>query len=176
MPVNGGRRLFAFLGGTIGNLERDERLVILRSLREQLGPDDRLLVGTDLRKDRRRLEAAYNDSAGVTAEFNRNVLHVINSNLEADLDPDRFEHVAIYDDQHSRIEMRLRATESHTAQIDALDLEVDFEQGEEIRTEISCKFTRAGLAREYAEAGLELHGWYTDDEQLFALSLTGPAS
>ncbi len=176
VPANGGRRLFAFLGGTIGNFEPRERLVILRNLRDQLESGDRLLIGTDLRKDRGQLEAAYNDSAGVTAEFNRNVLHVINSNLAGDLDPARFEHVAVYDDRHSRIEMRLRAIESHTARVDALGMEIDFAQGEEIRTEISCKFTRDGLAREYQSAGLELERWYTDDEALFAISLTGPAS
>jgi L-histidine N-alpha-methyltransferase len=147
---------------------------MLRALRDCLGPDDRLLVGTDLVKDRSRLEAAYNDPAGVTAEFNRNVLRVINANLGGDLDPDRFDHVALYDDARQRIEMRLRAREPHSARIAALDMDVPFERGEDIRTEISCKFTRERLVAEYEAAGLALLGWHTDSEDLFALSLAGP--
>jgi L-histidine N-alpha-methyltransferase len=172
---NGRRRLIAFLGGTLGNLDRDQRRAFLERMRELLGPEDRLLVGTDLVKEKSQLEAAYNDSAGVTAEFNRNVLHVINANLDGDLDPDRFEHVAFYDESERRIEMRLRARESHSARIDGLGMEVSFDEGEEIRTELSCKFTRRQLEREYAAAGLELLGWYTDADARFALSLTGPA-
>jgi L-histidine Nalpha-methyltransferase len=174
VPRNGDRRLIAFLGGTIGNLDERERQVMLRKMREQLGPDDRLLVGTDLVKDRGRLEAAYNDSAGVTADFNRNVLNVINSNLEGDLDPERFEHLAVYDEHRQWVEMRLCAGEAHAARIGALDLDVAFDEGEHIRTEISCKFTEERLEREYAGAGLELIDLYTDPERLFALSLAGP--
>ncbi len=172
---NGSRRLIAFLGGTLGNLDREERLGFLRRTRQMLGPDDRLLVGTDLVKDKATLEAAYNDSEGVTAEFNKNVLKVVNSSLGGNIDPERFEHVAFYDERARRIEMRLRAAEEHSARIEALEMDVDFESGEEIRTEISCKFTRAGLAHEYACAGLELLGWHTDAEGLFALSVSGPA-
>jgi L-histidine N-alpha-methyltransferase len=174
IPHNGHRRLIAFLGGTIGNLDREQRAVMLRTLADGMGPDDRLLIGTDLVKDRARLEAAYNDSAGVTAEFNRNVLHVLNANLGADLSPERFEHVAVYDEGGRWIEMRLRARERHSAHIGALDMEVDFEDGEEIRTEISCKFTREALAAEYAGAGLRMAGWHTDPDGLFALSLAAP--
>lgn len=174
LPANGGRRLFAFLGGTIGNFEPRERQVIFRSLRNQLGSEDRLLLGTDLVKDRARLEAAYNDSAGVTAEFNRNVLHVINSHLGGDFDPQCFEHVAFYDERLRRIEMRLRATKAHRVRIMVIDLDIEFDRGEEIRTEISCKFSRSRLSREYSGAGLELLDWYTDSEGMFALSLTGP--
>lgn len=174
LPVNDDRRLFAFLGGTIGNLEPRERHVIFRSLRNQLGPEDRLLIGTDLVKDRARLEAAYNDSAGVTAEFNRNVLHVINSRLDGDFDPQCFEHVALYDERLCRIEMRLRATKAHRVRITAIDLDIEFDRGEQIRTEISCKFSRSRLSREYSSAGLQLLDWYTDSESMFALSLTGP--
>jgi L-histidine Nalpha-methyltransferase len=175
LRANGDRRLVAFLGGTLGNFDKRQRIEFLRHTRMMLGPDDRLLIGTDLVKDRQRLEAAYNDSAGVTAEFNRNVLRVVNANLDGDLDPDGFDHVAFYDERRRRIEMRLRAREAHSSRIDALAMDVEFERGEEIRTEISCKFTRAALEREYASASLDMLGWYTDDENLFALSLTGPA-
>jgi L-histidine Nalpha-methyltransferase len=175
LRANGDRRLVAFLGGTLGNFDRRQRLAFLRRMRMLLGPNDRLLIGTDLVKDRERLEAAYNDTAGVTAEFNRNVLRVINANLEGDLNPAGFDHVAFYDERRRRVEMRLRAREAQSSRIEALGIDVEFDRGEEIRTEISCKFTRPALEREYAAAGLELLGWYTDDENLFALSLTGPA-
>jgi L-histidine N-alpha-methyltransferase len=175
VPRPEGRRLVAFLGGTIGNLDHPRRTALLRGLRAQLGPDDRLLIGTDLVKDRERLEAAYNDSAGVTAEFNRNMLRVINDNLQGDLDPEMFDHVAFYNEHARRIEMWLRAREDMSARIAALGMDVNFEAGEEMRTEISCKFTRDSLTREYSAAGLELIAWYTDGDGLFALSLTGPA-
>jgi L-histidine Nalpha-methyltransferase len=171
---NGRRRLVAFLGGTLGNLNRGQRRAFLTRMRRLLGAGDRLLIGCDLVKDEETLEAAYNDSAGVTAEFNRNVLRVINANLDGDLDPARFDHVARYDEAQQRIEMRLRSRESQTARIDALDMDVDFERGEDILTEISCKFTREGLTREYAAAGLELVSWHTDTRGRFALSLTAP--
>jgi L-histidine N-alpha-methyltransferase len=174
VPRNGDRRLIAFLGGTIGNLDAGQRQSMLRTVRAQLGSNDRLLVGTDLVKDRELLEAAYNDSEGITAEFNRNVLNVVNSNLEADFEPERFQHRAVYDDERQWIEMHLLADEAHTARIDALGLNVPFEEGEHILTEISCKFTEDSLEREYAGAGLELLDVYTDPERLFALSLAGP--
>jgi L-histidine N-alpha-methyltransferase len=175
IPEASGRRLIAFLGGTIGNLDHSRRSALLKALRAQLGPDDRVLIGTDLVKDRERLEAAYNDSAGVTAEFNRNMLRVINAHLDGDLDPDLFDHVAFYNEHARRIEMWLRAREDMSARIAALEMDIEFEAGEEMRTEISCKFTRDSLAREYRDAGLDLIAWYTDSDGLFALSLTGPA-
>ncbi len=110
----------------------------------------------------------------MTAEFNRNVLHVLNTNLGADLSPDRFEHVAFYDEDGRWIEMRLRSLEDHSVRIEALDMDVRFERGEEIRTEISCKFTRHALAREYSDAGLRMVSWHTDRDGLFALSLAAP--
>jgi len=174
IPRNGDRRLIAFLGGTIGNLNAVERRTMLSRVREQLGPGDRLLMGTDLVKDRERLEAAYNDSAGVTAEFNRNVLNVINTNLDGDLDPERFEHRAVYDERRQWVEMRLYARDSHEARIEALAVDVPFDEGEHIQTEISCKCTEERLEHEYARAGLELLDVYTDRERLFALSLAGP--
>ncbi len=166
----GDERLFAFLGGTIGNLYPDERADFLARLRAVMGPGDRLLIGTDLVKDRAVLEAAYNDTAGVTAEFNRNVLRVINSQLSADFDPEAFEHRAFFDEANSWIEMRLRANGAQTVRIDGADLEVRFEDGEEMRTEISAKFTRAAVKSELAAAGLRLDAFHTDDGDLFGLA------
>ncbi|MDX6480498.1 MAG: L-histidine Nalpha-methyltransferase [Gaiellaceae bacterium] len=166
----GEERLFAFLGGTIGNLYPDERAAFLARLRGVMQSGDRLLIGTDLVKDRAVLEAAYNDSAGVTAEFNRNVLRVINSQLGADFDPEAFEHVAFFDEANSWIEMRLRANGAQTVRIDGADLEVRFADGEEMRTEISSKFTRDAVARELDAAGLRLDGFHTDDGGLFGLA------
>ena len=149
---DGERRLFAFLGGTIGNLYPDERAGVPRPAARADGPDDRLVIGTDLVKDRSVLEAAYNDSAGVTAEFNRNVLRVINDGLGANFDPEAFEHVAFFDEANSWIEMRLRANGAQQVRIDGADLEVTFADGEEIRTEISAKFTREAVERELQRA------------------------
>ncbi|MDX6645548.1 MAG: L-histidine Nalpha-methyltransferase [Miltoncostaeaceae bacterium] len=174
-PPRGGRRLVAFLGGTVGNLHPAAREPFLRSVRMLLRPEDRLLVGTDLVGDRARIEAAYNDAAGVTAAFNLNLLSVLNAELDGDLDPRRFEHVAFYDADFEWIEMRLRAREAHTARLRALDLAVPFAAGEEVRTELSCKFTRASVERMYADAGLELLEWRTDPRGWFAISLAAPA-
>ena len=172
---DGRRRLFAFLGGTIGNLYPDERAGFLARLRELMGPDDRLVIGTDLVKDRAVLEAAYNDSAGVTAEFNRNVLRVINAGLEADFDPEAFEHVAFFDEANSWVEMRLRACGAQAVRIDGADLEVTFADGEEIRTEISAKFTREAVERELHDAGLRLDDFFTDGSALFGLAFARAA-
>ena len=171
---DGSRRLFAFLGGTIGNLYPGERAAFLAHLRAAMGPDDRLVIGTDLVKDRAVLEAAYNDSAGVTAEFNRNVLRVINAGLEADFDPEAFEHVAFFDEASSWIEMRLRANGAQRVRIDGADLEVTFADGEEIRTEISAKFTRTAVERELHTAGLRLDDFFTDGAGLFGLAFASP--
>jgi L-histidine Nalpha-methyltransferase len=168
-------RVLAFLGGTIGNFLPGARRRFLRRLATLLGPDDFLLLGTDLVKDIDVLEAAYDDSAGVTAAFNRNVLTVINRELGADFPVERFEHVAFFDPEHEWIEMRLRAGRACRVRIPALALEVAFARGEELRTEISAKFTRARLERDYAAAGLELAEWLTDDDRLFALTLARPA-
>ena len=174
-PPRRGRRLVAFLGSTIGNLHPDGREPFLRSVRTLLRPDDRLLLGTDLVGDRARLEAAYNDASGVTAAFNLNVLSVLNAELDGDLDLSRFEHVAFFDDENEWIEMRLRALEDHSARLRALDLDVSFSAGEEIRTELSCKFTRASVERMYADADLELVEWRTDPNGWYAVSLAAPA-
>jgi L-histidine N-alpha-methyltransferase len=171
----GRRRLFAFLGGTIGNLYPDQRAQFLGRMRELMGPDDRLVIGTDLVKDRAVLEAAYNDEAGLTAEFNRNVLRVINAGLEADFDPEAFEHVAFFDEANSWIEMRLRANGAQRVRIDGADLEVTFADGEEIRTEISAKFTREAVESELTEAGLQLDEFFTDGSALFGLAFARSA-
>jgi L-histidine N-alpha-methyltransferase len=167
----GRRRLVAFLGGTIGNLHPGARARFLAQLRRLLRPDDRFLLGVDLVKDVALLEAAYNDSEGVTAEFNRNVLRVINKELGADFDLGAFEHVAFFDPQASWIEMRLRARGEQRVAIEGAGIEVSFADGEEVRTEISAKFTRAGLERELAAAGMSLTAFYTDPGGLFGLAL-----
>ena len=172
VPPAVGRRVVAFLGGTIGNFPPGSRRRVLRQIRRLLGPSDYLLMGTDLVKDPEVLEAAYDDPQGVTAEFNRNVLRVLNRELDAGFDPQDFDHVALFDRQHEWIEMRLRARRAHTTLVRALDLPVRFEAGEEMRTEISAKFTHQRLAGDLSAAGLQLVRWLTDPEQLFALSLS----
>ncbi|GAB2921049.1 L-histidine N(alpha)-methyltransferase [Streptomyces heilongjiangensis] len=172
LPETPGPRLVAFLGGTIGNLVPGERAAFLASVRALLAPGDALLLGTDLVKDEAVLVAAYDDAAGVTAAFNKNVLSVINRELGADFDPGAFEHVARWDAEREWIEMRLRARTAQTVKLPALDLAVDFAAGEELRTEVSAKFRREGVAAELAAAGLALTHWWTDAEGRFALSLS----
>jgi len=167
--------LIAFLGGTIGNFHPHVRRTFLARIASLMYPEDRFLLGTDLVKDRERLEAAYNDSAGVTAEFNRNVLHVLNRELGADFEPDAFDHVACWDEINSWIDIRLRSRADQTVTVRALDLQVEFAGGEEMRTEISSKFTREQLEAVYRDAGLELVELWTDPEDLFALSLARAA-
>ena len=167
------RRLVAFLGGTVGNLHPDERAPFLRQIRGLLRPGDRLLVGTDLVKDPVRLEAAYDDAAGVTAEFNLNVLRVVNRELGADFDLERFAHVALYDRDRAWIEMRLRSLDQQVVHVRDLGLDVAFAAGEEMRTEISCKFTRESVGEMYRAAGLTLLEFHTDADGLFAVSIAG---
>ncbi|MER5886785.1 L-histidine N(alpha)-methyltransferase [Streptomyces sp. NPDC001941] len=171
LPGTPGPRLVAFLGGTIGNLLPPERAAFLDSVRALLAPGDALLLGTDLVKDERELVAAYDDAAGVTAEFNKNVLAVLARELDADVDPDDFDHVAVWDREHEWIEMRLRAREALTLKVPDLDLVVPFEAGEELRTEVSAKFRQDGVRTELVTAGLELTHWWTDAAGRFALSL-----
>ena len=173
LPETPGPRLVAFLGGTIGNLVPEERAAFLAAVRGLLAPGDTLLLGTDLVKDEGVLVAAYDDAAGVTAEFNKNVLSVVDRELGADFDPDAFDHVALWNAECEWIEMRLRSRTTQTVKIPALDLAVDFEAGEELRTEVSAKFRREGVRSELASAGLELTRWWTDEQGRFALSLSG---
>jgi L-histidine Nalpha-methyltransferase len=172
VPAAVGPRIVAFLGGTIGNFPPGSRRRVLREIGSLLGPDDHLLMGTDLVKDPEVLEVAYDDAQGVTADFNRNVLRVLNRELDADFDPEDFDHVALFDPEHEWIEMRLRARREHTTHVRALDLNVHFRDGEEMRTEISAKFTPERLESDLSAAGLELVRWLTDPEELFALTLS----
>ena len=164
-------RVIALLGGTIGNFEPQQRAGFLRRVSHLLGPEDRFLLGTDLVKDPATLEAAYNDSQGITAAFNKNVLAVLNRELDADFDLDAFEHVARWDPENLWIDIRLRSLTNQVVNVSALDMQAVFSAGEEMRTEISTKFARPGLEGIYAEAGLELTDWWTDADGLYALSL-----
>jgi L-histidine Nalpha-methyltransferase len=176
VPPPVGARIVAFLGGTIGNFPPGSRRRFLREIAALLGPVDHLLLGTDLVKDPAVLQAAYDDAEGITAEFNRNVLRVLNRELGADFEPDDFEHVALFDREHEWIEMRLRARRAHTTHVRDLDLPVRFEEGEELRTEISAKFTNARIDGDLAAAGLELVQRFTDGDGLFALTLARRAA
>ena len=170
-----GPRLVAFLGSTIGNLLPAQRASFLARIRSGLADGDALLLGTDLVKDPAVLVSAYDDEAGITAAFNKNVLSVLNHELGADFDPDAFEHVARWDAGQEWIEMRLRATSPQTVRLPAIDLTAEFAAGEEMRTEVSAKFHREGVARELAAAGFTLDRWWTDGQGRFGLSLARPA-
>jgi L-histidine N-alpha-methyltransferase len=170
----GGRRMIAFLGSTIGNLTPEQRAVFLAEVVAQLEPGDTFLLGTDLVKDTGRLEAAYDDSAGVTAAFNRNVLYRLNRELDADFAPDRFEHVALFDTEREWIEMRLRSSVGQVVRVAGLGLTVRFAAGEEMRTEISAKFRPDALSGELTVAGMRLLELWTDPAGDFALSLSTP--
>ncbi len=169
-----GPRMIALLGGTVGNFEPQQRASFLARVANLLGPDDHFLLGTDLIKDRPTLELAYNDRAGVTAAFNKNVLAVLNERLGADFDLSAFEHVAFWDEENLFMDIRLRSLRRQLVQIPGLEMTVAFERGEEMRTEISTKFAREGLAGIYREAALELTDWWTDPQGLFGLSLASP--
>ena len=170
----GTRRLLAFLGSTIGNLDPAQRARFLAAVRATLGPRDAFLLGTDLVKPAERLVAAYDDAAGVTAAFDKNVLSVVNRDLGGDFDLDEFDHVAVWDAGHERIEMRLRSRQDQVVRIAGLELDVRFARSEEVRTEISSKFRRPGVEAELAAAGLRLTHWWTDEAGDFALSLAVP--
>lgn len=168
----GGRRLFVFLGSTIGNLEPVPRAEFLAGLADTLQPGDSLLLGTDLVKDAGRLVAAYDDASGVTAQFNRNVLAVINRELNADFDVEAFRHVAAWNAAEERMEMWLRSERAQRVHIGALSLTVAFEAGEQVLTEVSCKFRPDAVAGELVQAGLRLSRWWTDAAGDFGLSLS----
>jgi len=167
----GGRRLFVFLGSTIGNLTPGPRAQFLATLAAVMAPGDSLLLGTDLVKDPVRLVRAYDDAAGVTARFNRNVLAVINRELDADFDVDTYRHVARWNAEEERVEMWLRSDRRQRVRVGALGLTVDFEAGEEMLTEVSSKFRPDGVSAELAAGGLRRTGWWTDSAGDFGLSL-----
>jgi L-histidine Nalpha-methyltransferase len=164
-------KLVAFLGGTIGNLLPGERAKFLAAVRDVLAPGEWLLLGTDLVKQPDVLVRAYDDAAGVTAEFNRNVLRVLNRELGADFDVEAFDHVAVWDAEHHWIEMRLRAGRDMLVRLSALDVEVRFAAGEELRTEVSAKFRQDGVREELLGAGFELAHWWTDAAGQFGVCL-----
>ncbi len=174
IPPSSQPRLTIFLGGTIGNLDVAERQAFLSQTRDLLGEGDALLIGVDLVKDPAVLEAAYNDSAGVTAEFNRNILRAVNAALGADFVPEAYRHHAPYNRELQRIEMHLIPEEPQRVRVSAIDLAVDVEPSESIRTEISCKFTEETVTSMLASAGFRLRHWYTDGENRFALALAVP--
>lgn len=167
--------LIAFLGGTIGNFRPGPRRSFLARIATLMYPGDRFLLGTDLVKDAATLELAYDDPQGVTAEFNKNVLHVLNRELDANFDPEQFEHVAFWDADNEWVDIRLRSLAEQFIDLKALDMRSHFARNEEMRTEISTKFTRERLEASYADAGLELVEWWTDPDELYALSLAKPA-
>jgi L-histidine Nalpha-methyltransferase len=172
----GGRRLFAFLGGTIGNLDPAQRGQFFMQLGKIMGIEDRLLLGTDLVKDRARLVSAYDDAAGVTAEFNRNVLYVLNRELGADFDPGRFEHVARWNEADQRIEMWLRSPERQRVHVGDLGLDLVFLPGEEMLTEISTKFSPDALTVELGECGFRVEATWSSEGGEFLLTLARPSS
>jgi len=175
IPDLGEPRLVAFLGSTIGNFAPDQRRRFLAELRGVLEGSDRFLLATDLVKDAGRLVAAYDDARGVTAQFNRNLLYVLNRELGADFVPERFAHVAVWDPDEQWIEMRLRATEAMSVRLDAIDMTVRFAAEEEIRTEISAKFTPERVRSELAATGFEVTGLWTDPQSDYLLTLARPA-
>jgi L-histidine N-alpha-methyltransferase len=169
---SGGPKLVAFLGGTIGNLLPDQRAAFLARIRAGLSGGDALLLGTDLVKDPAVLVAAYDDAPGVTAAFNKNILQVLNTGLGANFDLDAFDHVARWDAGAEWIEMRLRSACRQEVTLPAIGLQVSFAEGEEMRTEVSAKFRRAGVQAELAAAGLDMRSWWTDPDGRFGLSLS----
>ena len=168
---DGEPRLVVFLGSTLGNLERDHAQAFLGRVAALLGPQDAFLLGTDLVKDHSVLEAAYNDAAGVTAEFNRNILQVINRHLDGDFDPQAFRHLAFFQPAESRMEIYLESERAQSVRIGALDLTVSFEAGERVHTEYSHKYTREQVEALLEGAGMRLESWFTDPRDWFGLSL-----
>jgi L-histidine N-alpha-methyltransferase len=168
----GGRRLVVLLGGTIGNYQPVPRKEFLRRIVEGMRPGDRFLLGTDLVKEQSRLELAYDDPAGITAEFNKNILQVVNRELDADFDLDRFDHVATWDDHEEWMDLGLRSRVDHDVRVEALDLDVHFAAGEYMRTEVSAKFRLEKFTSELASVGLHVEHWFTDRAADFAVSLS----
>ncbi len=163
-------RLIMFLGSTIGNFNEEMQNTFLRSVACSMNPDDRFVVGFDMIKPKKTLEAAYNDASGVTSKFNKNVLRVLNRELNSNFQPTEFEHVAFYNDEKERVEMHLRARTDIKATIHDLGLEVKIEKGDTIHTENSCKFSRSRIKNMVSEAGLTIKEWYSDSKGWFSLT------
>ncbi len=172
IPRGTERRMVVLLGGTIGNYPTAARRTLLREIVAGLSPGDRFLLGTDLVKDPARMVLAYDDPQGVTEAFNKNVLAVVNRELGAEFDPDRFDHEATWDPHEEWMDLGLRSRADQTVRIGDLGLEVDFAAGEYLRTEVSAKFRLASLAAELASVGLEVEYWFTDTAGDFAVSLS----
>lgn len=166
--------IFFFLGSTIGNMEQDETISFLQSISANMKPDDRLLVGFDMVKARKTIEAAYNDSMGVTAEFNKNILNVLNNELNADFDLSHFDHLAFFSEDCDRIEMHLRANRDISVKLKSIDLEIEFKKGETIHTENSRKFTKESIGDLASRAGLSIQNWYSDPAGWFSLVVMIP--
>jgi dimethylhistidine N-methyltransferase len=173
-PADPSPQMLAFLGSTIGNFDPKQRQSLYAAFHRVLHDEDTLLLGADLVKDEAVLVPAYSDSLGITEAFNKNVLTVLNRDLDAEFDPAEFDHVALWNEQEERIEMRLRSRGAQNVKIRALDLVVDFAPDEELRTEISCKFRREGLTAELERGGFDVQHWWTDRAERFALLLARP--
>ena len=169
---NEGTRVTALLGGTVGNFDPEERRAFLEDVVSGMNPGDTFLLGTDLVKDHDRLELAYNDPKGITAEFNKNVLHVLNAGVAANFNPENFEHYAKFDVENEWIDIRLRSQVDQDVRLADLDLDIHFDEGEDLYTEISAKFTKERVSAELADVGLDLTEWWTDDRGDYALSLS----
>jgi L-histidine N-alpha-methyltransferase len=172
IPHDGERRMVVLLGGTIGNYPTVARKEFLQQIVALMQPGDHFLLGTDLVKSRTRMELAYDDRAGVTAAFNKNVLHVLNRELQADFDVDSFDHEATWDPHEEWMDLGLRSRRAQRVRVDALDLDVTFEKGEYLRTEVSAKFRLPLLAEELAAVGLQVEYWLTDRAGDFGVSLS----
>ncbi len=175
LPRPDGNCLYLFLGGTIGNFSADEALRFLREVRAGMRPGDRLLLGADRIKDPAVLHAAYNDQAGITAEFNLNLLQVLNRELDAEFDPEGFRHAADYNEQATRIEMYLIALADQEVTLERLGCQLSLREGERILTEISRKFSLAGLQSLLADAGFVIERHFEPENGYFSLLLAAPA-
>lgn len=176
LPDFSGRSLYVFLGSTIGNFDHEDGVAFLTELRQSMSDDDMLLLGVDRIKDVDVLNAAYNDKDGVTAAFNLNMLNVLNREVGADFDLNKFKHHAFFNHEESRIEMHLIATEQQTVKLQALEAEIQFEEGDSILTEISRKFTHTSLHKLLKEAGFVLSKHFSSDNNYFSLVLATPAT